>query len=159
VVPGARPGLCQTFGEATWWPSPCPRSSTPSRRSWQASASAAAPRPGGRSFSRSSASGRQGQYPRPNCTPVRPPPLEALIDRKHTVEYEARRCRQEDAEASTKQAQRVVEWARSLTGGGSGSALHREDVDCARLCSARVRWQGISGFAEKSTPRIPCRAA
>ncbi len=48
--------------------------------------------------------------------------LEALIDRKHTVEYEARRCRQEDAEASTKQAQRVVEWARSLTGGGNGSA-------------------------------------
>jgi HEPN domain-containing protein len=40
--------------------------------------------------------------------------LEALIDRKHTVEYEARRCRPEDAQASVRQAQRVVEWARTL---------------------------------------------
>ncbi len=48
--------------------------------------------------------------------------LEALIDRKNTVEYEARRCRAEDAEVSTKQAQRVVEWARSLAEKGAGSA-------------------------------------
>jgi hypothetical protein len=40
--------------------------------------------------------------------------LEALIDRKHTVEYEARRCRPADAQASVRQAQRVVEWARTL---------------------------------------------
>jgi HEPN domain-containing protein len=48
--------------------------------------------------------------------------LEALIERKHTVEYESRRCRQEDAETSTKQAQRVVEWARNIAGGGSGGS-------------------------------------
>jgi len=40
--------------------------------------------------------------------------LEALIDRKNIVEYEARRCRPEDAQTSTKQAQRVVEWVRSV---------------------------------------------
>ncbi len=48
--------------------------------------------------------------------------LEALIDRKNTVEYAARRCRPEDAQVSTKQAQRVVEWARSLKEEGTGSA-------------------------------------
>ena len=40
--------------------------------------------------------------------------LEALIDRKNTVEYEARRCRPEDAQVSTRPAQRVVEWVRSV---------------------------------------------
>ena len=40
--------------------------------------------------------------------------LEALIDRKNTVEYEARRCQPADAQISTKQAQRVVQWVRSL---------------------------------------------
>jgi len=45
--------------------------------------------------------------------------LEALIDRKNTVEYEARRCRPEDAQVSAKQAQRIVEWARSLTDEGN----------------------------------------
>jgi len=40
--------------------------------------------------------------------------LEALIDRKNIVEYEARRCRPEDAQISTKQAQRVVEWVRTV---------------------------------------------
>ncbi|MHB8731059.1 MAG: HEPN domain-containing protein [bacterium] len=48
--------------------------------------------------------------------------LESLIDRKNSVEYEARRCRAEDAEVSAKQAQRVVEWARSLAERGTGSA-------------------------------------
>ncbi len=47
--------------------------------------------------------------------------LEALIDRKNRVEYEARRCRPEDAQASAKQAQRVVEWARSLIEKGTDS--------------------------------------
>lgn len=42
--------------------------------------------------------------------------LEALIDRKNTVEYEARRCRPDDAQVSAKQAQRVVQWARALLG-------------------------------------------
>jgi hypothetical protein len=41
--------------------------------------------------------------------------LAALIDRKNTVEYEARRHRPEDAEARTKQAQRVMEWARAAS--------------------------------------------
>ncbi len=40
--------------------------------------------------------------------------LEALIDRKNTVEYEARRCGSEDAQVSAKQAQRIVQWARTL---------------------------------------------
>ncbi len=40
--------------------------------------------------------------------------LEALIDRKNTVEYEARRYRPEDAQVTTKQAQRIVEWARTV---------------------------------------------
>jgi len=52
--------------------------------------------------------------------------LEALIDRKNTaentVEYEARRCRPEDAQVSVKQSQRVVEWARTLIEEGTGSA-------------------------------------
>ncbi len=39
--------------------------------------------------------------------------LAALIDRKNTVEYEARLCTQNDAEVATKQAERVVNWARS----------------------------------------------
>jgi HEPN domain-containing protein len=48
--------------------------------------------------------------------------LEPLIDRKNTVEYEARRCRADDAQVSVKQAQRVVECARSFTGQGTESA-------------------------------------
>lgn len=40
--------------------------------------------------------------------------LEALIDRKNVVEYEARRCRLEDAQVNTKQAQRIVQWARTI---------------------------------------------
>ena len=38
--------------------------------------------------------------------------LAALIDRKNTVEYEARVCTEREAETATKQAERVVEWAR-----------------------------------------------
>jgi hypothetical protein len=40
--------------------------------------------------------------------------LEALIDRKNTVEYEARRCSPEEAQISAKQAQRVIQWARTI---------------------------------------------
>jgi hypothetical protein len=32
LVPGARPGLCQTFGKGTWWPSPPDRPPHPYRR-------------------------------------------------------------------------------------------------------------------------------
>jgi len=40
--------------------------------------------------------------------------LAALIDRKNTVEYEARLCAEKDAETSTKQAERVIDWAREV---------------------------------------------
>ena len=40
--------------------------------------------------------------------------LAALIDRKNTVEYEARLCTEKDAETSTKQAERVIDWAREV---------------------------------------------
>ncbi len=39
--------------------------------------------------------------------------LAALIDRKNTVEYDARLCTQKDAEVAAKQAERVVHWART----------------------------------------------
>ena len=39
--------------------------------------------------------------------------LAALIDRKNTVEYEARTCSQQDAEIATRHAERVVSWARA----------------------------------------------
>ncbi len=39
--------------------------------------------------------------------------LAALIDRKNTVEYEARLCTRDDAEIATKQAERIVNWARA----------------------------------------------
>lgn len=42
--------------------------------------------------------------------------LAALIDRKNTVEYEARVCTERDAETATKQAERLVEWARTSLG-------------------------------------------
>lgn len=42
--------------------------------------------------------------------------LAALIDRKNTVEYEARVCTQKDAETATRQAERMVGWARELLG-------------------------------------------
>lgn len=42
--------------------------------------------------------------------------LAALIDRKNTVEYEARVCTPKDAETATKQAERIVEWARTALG-------------------------------------------
>lgn len=42
--------------------------------------------------------------------------LAALIDRKNTVEYEARVCTREDAETATKQAERLVSWARTALG-------------------------------------------
>jgi hypothetical protein len=42
--------------------------------------------------------------------------LAALIDRKNTVEYEARVCAERDAETATKQAERLVEWARATLG-------------------------------------------
>ena len=41
--------------------------------------------------------------------------LAALIDRKNTVEYEARPCTQKDAEVATRQAERVVQWARTAS--------------------------------------------
>ncbi len=40
--------------------------------------------------------------------------LAALIDRKNTVEYEARLCTQKDAEVAAKQAERIVHWARTM---------------------------------------------
>ncbi len=40
--------------------------------------------------------------------------LAALIDRKNIVEYEARLCTRDDAEIATKQAERIVNWAREV---------------------------------------------
>lgn len=40
--------------------------------------------------------------------------LAALIDRKNTVEYEARLCTQKDAEVAAKQAERIVHWVRTV---------------------------------------------
>jgi len=42
--------------------------------------------------------------------------LAALIDRKNTVEYEARTCTQQDAVTATRQAERIVGWARAVLG-------------------------------------------
>lgn len=42
--------------------------------------------------------------------------LAALIDRKNTVEYEARICTQKDAEIATRHAERLVGWARETLG-------------------------------------------
>ena len=42
--------------------------------------------------------------------------LAAVLDRKNTVEYEARRCTAGDAEIVTKQAERVLGWARQVCG-------------------------------------------
>ncbi len=39
--------------------------------------------------------------------------LAGVIDRKNTVEYEARLCTRDDAEIATKQAERIVNWARA----------------------------------------------
>ncbi len=52
-------------------------------------------------------------FPRDDATIRASSQLAALIDRKNTVEYEARLCTQKDAEVATKQAERVVQWARS----------------------------------------------
>lgn len=46
--------------------------------------------------------------------------LAALIDRKNTVEYEARICTQHDAEITTRQAERMVGWAREVLGRAPG---------------------------------------
>ncbi|MGH2376017.1 MAG: HEPN domain-containing protein [bacterium] len=40
--------------------------------------------------------------------------LAALLDRKNTVEYEARLSRREEAEIAVKQAERIVNWARVI---------------------------------------------
>lgn len=40
--------------------------------------------------------------------------LAALLDRKNTIEYEARLSRREDAEIAVKQAERIVNWARGI---------------------------------------------
>jgi HEPN domain-containing protein len=47
--------------------------------------------------------------------------LAALIDRKNTVEYEARVCTQQDAETATRHAERVVNWAREVLGRKPGA--------------------------------------
>jgi len=46
--------------------------------------------------------------------------LAALIDRKNTVEYEARTCTQQDAEVATRHAERIVGWARAILGRNPG---------------------------------------
>lgn len=40
--------------------------------------------------------------------------LRSLIDRKNTVEYQSRRATEDDPIRATKQAERLVGWARSL---------------------------------------------
>lgn len=40
--------------------------------------------------------------------------LAALLDRKNTVEYQARLCRAQDAQVAVKHAERVVKWARRI---------------------------------------------
>lgn len=40
--------------------------------------------------------------------------MASVLDRKNTVEYEARRCRPEDAEVVLKHAERVLNWAREV---------------------------------------------
>ncbi|MHB8731876.1 MAG: HEPN domain-containing protein [bacterium] len=40
--------------------------------------------------------------------------LAAVLDRKHGVEYEARRCTARDAEAAIKHAERVLQWAQTV---------------------------------------------
>lgn len=43
--------------------------------------------------------------------------LAAVLDRKHGVEYEARRCTARDAEAAIKNAERVLQWAQTVCQG------------------------------------------
>ncbi len=43
--------------------------------------------------------------------------LAAVLDRKHSVEYEARPCAAPDAEAAIKQAERVLAWAQAVCQG------------------------------------------
>lgn len=43
--------------------------------------------------------------------------LADLLDRKNAVEYEARLFKESDAEVATKQAERVVVWARRIRSG------------------------------------------
>ncbi len=40
--------------------------------------------------------------------------LASLLDKKHTVEYEARRCIAKDAEAAVARAERLLNWARRV---------------------------------------------
>ena len=43
--------------------------------------------------------------------------LAAILDRKHTVEYEARLCTAGDAETALKHAERILAWAQTIVQG------------------------------------------
>jgi HEPN domain-containing protein len=64
--------------------------------------------------------------------------LQGLIDRKNTVEYEARRCRPEDAQIRTRQAQRIVEWVRTV--------VTWTGADVARTARLLVPGGGFGGY-------------